>query len=211
MGNLTDRVEQMRERVGNGPVILTEVPMSEIPYFGTVVRQVREGMENPFYLIDRTLGTWVVTAAFRHDGCLLIQPQFKNGVSEVTIELPPGGCGQPVEDDPQLVIAQAADVFTRETGYAYYRSRVEYMGWINVDDQKMRVTLPDGTHRPLKAHLLFAPDIIQVGDPKPKPTEFYEHIWVRPDEFGELIDSPYLVEASARACLEMAFRRYKLL
>ena len=201
-------LRRLRARIGNGPEVVGTEEGATIPYFGTELVEYRDlgGGKPPadFHLIRRNLGLWVVTAAFDRDGNLIIVAQFKYGVNEVTIQLSPGGAGKPKVPNPTLedIIAQAREKFTEETGYG--NGNWGYLGGVNIDDNKMRDASGTG---PLVAHMLIASDVEKIAEPEPKDTEFYEVLNVPPSDFQALLDSPYLVEVSARVCLLEAFRR----
>ena len=149
----------------------------------------------------RTLGLWAVTVAFTIEGKLLILLQFKYGVGEVTIQLPPGGAGKTDHIlTEQEIIDQSRAVFTDETGFGKGVWRL--LRRVNVDDNKYRNEYDDG---PLQAHLLWAEGVEKVEEPKPRSTDLYELIEVDPSEFQELLDSEFLVEISARLCVFEAF------
>ncbi len=196
-----------RERIGSGPPVVRSVGGVVIPYYGQELietRQLPDGSQIDFHLLRRTLGLWIVTAAFDVYGNLIVVLQYKYGVNEVTIQLSPGGVQPPkgVELTQDVILGLAAEGFRQETGYGAGQWR--YMRGLNVDDNKVRKA--DGSG-PLTAHLVMATDLRLLAAPQPRSTDFYEVLVVPPREFRALVESPYLTEISAAACLYEALAR----
>jgi hypothetical protein len=62
-----------RDRIGSGPPVVRTEPGAMIPYFGKELVEYRliDGQDVAFHLVRRTLGLWVVTAAFDTEGNLI--------------------------------------------------------------------------------------------------------------------------------------------
>jgi hypothetical protein len=196
-------VHRLQETIGSGPPVLRSYDGVEIPWLGTELVEWREidGKEVDFHLLKRSLGLWIVTAAFDTEGNLIVVTQLKYGVNEVTVQFSPGGVKYPPQQVPteSQLIQLGQEGFTQETGYG--KGDWTYLGSVAIDDNKLRDIT--GQHG-LSAHLLMAVDVVKQGTPQPKSTDFYEVVKIPPQDFPQLLASPFFRETSAVACLHKA-------
>ena len=192
------------------PPVIRHEPGAKIPFYGVEEVEIIEdadGKEVDFHMVVRNLGMWVVTAAFDLAGNLITNLQLKRGVNQYTIQLAPGGVK--LTDDnlgPEEVIMAAQPTFIQETGYA--GGSWKYLGYVNVDDNKVRNAA--NTHG-LRAHLVLATGLKRVAAPQPKSTEFYRLQLISRDQFPALMQSRFLTETSAVTCLYKAFAELGML
>lgn len=196
--NIVTEAKELMESWGNGwPVISTD-EYASVPFFGKVLKQVRDvnGKQEEYYNILRHFG-WSVAFGVTMLKEVPTLIQWKPGVNKGSWELPPGGIGKIAEEASlETILERTKEVYQRETGYG--GGIWTYLGHIMIETGKYRGATADS--HGLEAHLWLAESLKKVGEFKHAPEEKIRLLQVRLNDFRDVLDCGLFVEESAVAC-----------
>lgn len=193
------------ESLGTGhPVVSTEV-VHEIPFFGKVIKQVRDvhGTPTEYFNILRQFG-WAVTFGVTDSLMVPTLIQWKPGHNHGGWELPPGGIGKIAEDAPlELILEKTQTAYQKETGYG--EGTWEYLGHVIIETGKYRGATPNS--RGLLAHLFIAKNLHKIQEPKHASNEIIHPLEVPLSDFRQVLESGLFTEESVVPCSYKALIR----
>lgn len=197
--------KELMDSWGSGwPIVSTE-EYTSVPFFGKVLKQVRDvnGKYEEYYNILRCFG-WSVAFGITTLKEVLTLIQWKPGVNMGLWELPPGGIGK-IDEEVSLetILEKTKEIYERETGYGM--GVWTYLGHIMIETGKYRGATSDS--HGLKAHLWLAEGLERIGNFNHLAEEKIRLLPVRLIDFKDVLDSGLFTEESAVACAYKALLR----
>ncbi len=188
-----------QEKFAGWPLVGVPELGPKIPFFGQTLEynlQTGNGLEK-YVSIIRHFG-WAVVFGVNTENKVITLVQWKPGVNCASWELPPGGIGKiSPEASIEEITLRTKESFEKETGYG--GGTIQHLGKITIESGKYRGAGPDD--HGLFAHLFIATNLVKKSNArKPESNEIMETLEVPLEEFKEVLNSGFFLEASAVAC-----------
>lgn len=204
-------IEQFKQisvepRFQGWPLVSDFTYRREIPFFGQAIEYELEtphGREKYFSIL-RSFG-WCVVFGITEDQNVITLVQWKPGVNQASWELPPGGIGMIHPGaSSEFILERTKETYLKETGYG--GGEWIRLGALMIETGKYRGVSPNDHGLP--AYLMMATGLARKQDARsPNPNEIMESLLVSLDEFPQVLESDFFIEASAVACGYRALKR----